>query len=139
MCDWPSGRIIPATAGIEPHKRPVVWFSTSPRWEPTATKVPIPGVAGQLMTAHAQRGLARITVPAASAPHVFGDLPRIAGTSHEICRGLLLAGLKLGSDPTTWRFTPEPVPVSLFRKVELYDFAGDRWLAVDVAELTLRN
>jgi len=133
------GHITPSTAGIEPHEKPVAWYSTSPHWEPTASKCPIPGMPGQLVTAQAQHGLARITVPAASAPYGFEELTRIAGTSHETCRGLLLAGLKLGSDPTTWRFTPEPVPASLFREVEFFDFANDRWLAVDLAELACRN
>ena len=134
-----SGQIKPSTAGIEPHEKPVAWYSTQDQWEPTATKCPIPGMPGQLITANAQHGLARITVPTACAPYGFEDLPRIAGTSHETCRGLLLAGLKLGSDPTTGRFTPELVPASLFREVEFYDFASDRWLAVDLAELACRN
>jgi hypothetical protein len=99
----------------------------------------VPGLAGQLITAHAQAGLVRISVPACAAPHGFEDLPAVTGTSHEVCRGLLLAGLKLGSDPSTWRFTPEPVPTALFREVEFYDFASDRWLAVDLAELACRN
>jgi len=53
--------------------------------------------------------------------------------------GLLLAGLELGADPIAWRFTPTPVPTALFREVEFYDFANDRWLAVDLAELACRN
>jgi len=94
---------------------------------------------GQLLTAQAQGGLARITVPAACAPHGFEELPRVAGTSVPVCQGLLLAGLKLGSDPSTWRLTPEPVPTALFREVEFYDFASATWLAVDLAELACRN
>jgi len=134
-----SGHIKPSTAGIEPHEKPVAWYSTSPRWEPTASKVPIPGMPGQLITAQAQGGLARIAVPAACAPHGFEELPRVAGTSIPVCQGLMLAGLKLGSDPSTWRFTPEPVPTALFREVEFYDFANATWLGVDLAELACRN
>jgi hypothetical protein len=29
--------------------------------------------------------------------------------------------------------------VSFFREVELYDFANNRWLAIDTAELAYRN
>ncbi len=134
-----SGQIKPSTAGIEPHEKPVAWFSTSDRWEPTATKVPISGMPGQLITAQIQGGLARISVPASCVPYGFEDLTRIAGTSHETCRGLLLAGLELGSNPTTWRFTPEPVPVSCFRDVEFLDFQTGTWLTVDLAELATRN
>ena len=134
-----SGQIKPTTAKIDAHEKPVAWFSTQDQWEPTATKVPIPGMQGQIMTAQAQGGLVRITVPGTSAPYVFPQLPMIAGTKPTVCMGLLLAGLELGSDPDTWRFTPTPVPSALFREVEFYDFANDRWLAVDLAELAYRN
>jgi hypothetical protein len=134
-----SGCIKPTTAKIEPNEKPVAWFSTSPEWEPTATKAPIPGKQGQIITAQAQSGLVRITVPATCAPYVFPQLPLIADTSIKACIGLLLAGLELGSDPGTWRFTPMPVPTALFREVEFYDFANSNWLAIHLAELTCRN
>jgi hypothetical protein len=134
-----TGAIKPTNAQIEPHEKPVAWFSTSPAWEPTATKVPIPGMQGQIATAQAQGGLVRITVPGSCAPYIFPQLPLIAGTKPSVCIGLLLAGLELGSDPDTWRFTPTPVPTALFRKVEFYDFDQDRWLAIDLAELVCRN
>lgn len=134
-----TGHILPSTAHIEPHEKPVAWFSTCPRWEPTASKVCIPGKLGQLITAKAQNGLVRITVPASVAPHTFQQLPAIAGTPVKTCVGLLLSGLELGADPGAWRFTPTPVPTYLFREVEFLDFANDRWLAVDLAELAYRN
>jgi hypothetical protein len=121
-----SGCIKPTTAKIEPYEKPVAWFSTSSQWEPTATKVPIPGMAGQIETAKAQGGLVRITVPGTYAPYIFPQLPLIAGTKPSVCIGLLMAGLELGSDPDTWRFTPTPVPTALFREVEFYDFATER-------------
>ena len=134
-----TGHISPAAAHVEPHEKPVAWFTTSPDWEPTATKCPIPGKAGQIMTDYAQHGLVRISVPETCAPYIFPQLSLIAGTSPTTCIGLLLAGLELGADPSTWRFTPDPVPTALFREVEFYDFANDRWLAVDLAELACRN
>ena len=134
-----SGGIKPTTAKIEPHEKPVAWFSTQDQWEPTATKVPVPGMAGQIATARAQGGLARIKVPGSCAPYVFPQLPLVAGTKPSVCIGLLVAGLELGSDPDTWRFTPDPVPASFFREVEFYDFASGSWLAVDIAELASRN
>jgi hypothetical protein len=134
-----SGQIKPTTAKIEPYEKPVAWFSTQDQWEPTATKVPIPGMQGQIETAKAQGGLVRITVPGTCAPYAFQQLPLIADTKPTVCIGLLLAGLELGSDPDTWRFTPTPVPTALFREVEFYDFANDRWLAIDLAELSCRN
>ena len=94
---------------------------------------------GQIATARAQGGLARIKVPGSCAPYVFPQLPLVAGTKPSVCLGLLVAGLELGSDPDTWRFTPDPVPASFFREVEFYDFASGSWLAVDIAELASRN
>ena len=134
-----SGAINPTTAKIEPHEKPVAWFSTQAQWEPTATKVPVPGMQGQIETAKAQGGLVRITVPGTCAPYVFQQLPLIAGTKPGVCLGLLVAGLELGSDPDTWRFTPTPVLTALFREVEFFDFAHDQWLAVDMTELACRN
>ena len=61
------------------------------------------------------------------------------GTKPSVCIGLLMAGLELGSDPDTWRFTPDAVPTALFREVEFYDFASNRWLAIDLVELSCRN
>ena len=133
------GQIKPTSAKIEPHEKPVAWFSTQDQWEPTDTKVPIPGTQGQIKTAKAQGGLVRITVPGTCAPYVFPQLPLIADTKPTVCIGLLLAGLEFGSDPDTWRFTPTPVPTALFREVGFYDFASNRWLAVDLAELSCRN
>jgi hypothetical protein len=134
-----SGAIKPTTAKIEPHEKPVAWFSTQDHWEPTATKVPIPGMQGQIETAKAQGGLVRITVPGTCAPYVFPQLPLIAGTKPSVCIGLLIAGLELGSDPDSWRFTLQTVPTALFREVEFFDFAHDRWVAVDMTELACRN
>ncbi len=134
-----SGCIKPTTVKIEPDEKPVAWFSTQDHWEPTATKVPIPGIAGQIATGQAQGGLVRITVPGTCAPYIFPQLPLIAGTKPSVCIGLLVAGLELGSEPDTWRFTPNAVPVSLFREVEFFDFANNTWLAIDLGELACRN
>jgi len=134
-----SGHIRPSTAHVPPNEKPVAWFSTSPEWEPTATKCSIPGKLGQLITAKAQGGLVRITVPGTSAPYIFPELSQIAGTKPSVCLGLLVAGLELGADPDTWRFTPTPVPTALFREVAVFGFEHDRWVAVDMAELACRN
>jgi hypothetical protein len=134
-----SGAIKPSTAHVPAHEKPVAWFSTSPEWEPTAAKTSVPGKLGQLITAKAQNGLVRITVPGACAPYGIQQLSKVAGTSLQAYTGLLLAGLERGADPGVWRFTPGPVPTCFFREVEFYDFASDRWLAVDLAELACRN
>ena len=134
-----SGVIKPSTSGIEPTEKPVVWCSTSLTWEPTATKCPVPGKPGQLITANAQGGLARIKVPATCAPHDVRQLHELAGTSISTCLGLLYGGLELGSDPDTWRFSLDAIPSVLFQSVELFDFQQDAWREIDLAELACRN
>jgi hypothetical protein len=134
-----SGHIRPSNAHVPPNENPVAWFSTSREWEPTATKCSIPGKLGQLITAKAQSGLVRITVPGTSAPYIFPELSVIAGTKPSVCLGLLVAGLELGADPDTWRFTPTPVPTAFIREVAVFDFEHASWLAVDMAELACRN
>ena len=134
-----SGAILPTTAKVPPHEKPVAWVSTSDEWEPTTNKTPLPGKLGRLATAHAQQGLVRIQVPASAAPHRIQDLPRLAGTSPDDWLGLVLSGLELGADPGSWRFSLVPIPVSLFHSVEFLDLATDRWHAVDLAELACRN
>ncbi len=122
-----SGVIQPSTAKLEPGEKPVVWFSSRPTWEPTATKCPLTGKIGQLVTAAAQGGLARIAVSPNTAPYGFPQLPLMAGTSPRECIGLLLAGLELGADPDHWHFSMQPVPREIWKAVEFYDFETDRW------------
>jgi len=122
-----TGVIQPSTALIEPTEKPVVWFSSRPTWEPTATKCPLTGKLGQYVTASAQGGLARIAVASSTAPYRFAQLPLVAGTSPRMCIGLVLAGLDAGADPDQWFFSPEPVPRDLWQAIEVYDFEADRW------------
>jgi len=134
-----AGEIRPSTSHLDAGERPVVWFSSRPTWEPTATKCSVPGKLGQLITAKAQDGLVRIAVPASAVPYTFQYVHLVAGTTPQTCAGLILAGLEMGADPNDWWFTPRPFPVALFRAIELYDFGPDQWRAVDIAELACRN
>jgi hypothetical protein len=134
-----SNAIKPSTAHVPANEKPVAWFSTSPDWEPTATKCPVAGKPGEVITAKAQSGLVRITVPGSVAPYGIQQLPKVAGVSLQTYTGLILSGLELGADPGAWRFTPTAVPTALFREVEFFDFASGRWLAIDLAELACRN
>jgi hypothetical protein len=122
-----TGVIQPSTAFIEPAEKPVVWFSSRPTWEPTATKCPLTGKLGQYVTASAQGGLARIAVVPSSAPYRFAQLPLVAGTSPATCIGLVMAGLEVGADPDQWFFTPQAVPRAMWQAIEVYDFDADRW------------
>ncbi len=48
-----SGLLLPADIGISPPERPILWFSTHPRYEPTALK-PLCGAQSKIW-----RGLAK--------------------------------------------------------------------------------
>ena len=102
-----SGTIKPSTAQVPPHEKPVVWCSASGTWEPTATKCPVPGKIGQLITAKAQAGLARIALPAACAPHDLRQLSTLAGTTPETCMALIFVALAL------WRTQADTATTSL--------------------------
>ena len=134
-----AGEIRPSTSHLDAGEKPVVWFSSRPTWEPTATKCSVPGKLGQLITAKAQHGLVRIAVPTSAVPYTFQYVHLVAGATPQTCAGLILAGLEMGADPNDWWFTPRPFPVALFRGIELYEFGQDQWRAVDVAELACRN
>ena len=134
-----SGEIRPSTAHLDAGEQPVVWFSSRPIWEPTATKCFVSGKLGQLITAQAQGGLVRIAVPASTAPYTFQHIHVIAGTTPETCVGLILAGLEMGADPNDWWFTPQSVSAVLFRAIELYDFEQDQWRPLSISELACRN
>ncbi len=134
-----TGEIRPSTAHLDLGEKPVAWFSARPTWEPTATKCSVPGKLGQFITAQAQGGLTRIAVSPQASPYSIEQLHRVAGTSLQTCAGLILAGLEMDADPHDWFFTPDAVPVSLFRAIELYDFAQDHWRPLSIAELACRN
>ena len=120
--------IKPSTTRLEPNEKPVVWFSTSSQWEPTATKCLLTGKLGQVITAAAQGGLARIAVRPGVARHGLRELPLLALTPTETCMGLVLAGLKMGADPAHWRFSLEPVYRKDWQAIELFDFEHSIWL-----------
>ena len=123
-----SDVIKPSTTRLEPNEKPVVWFSTSSQWEPTATKCLLTGKLGQVITAVAQGGLARIAVRPGVARHGLRELPLLALTPTETCMGLVLAGLKMGADPAHWRFSLEPVYRKDWQAIELFDFEHSIWL-----------
>jgi len=126
-----SGAIIPATAAIDPGESPVVWFSSRPTWEPTATKCPAPGRLGQILTAAAQGGLVRIAVRPEIAPYRFAHLPIVAGTQPSTCVRLCVAGIEMGGDPDDWHFATTPVRRADWIAIDRYRFEDDLWVTAE--------
>jgi hypothetical protein len=119
-----DGVIVPATAFIEAHERPIVWFSANQEWEPTAVKLwqNSDGTLCSLTREQTQEkghGLARFGVPETVAPHSWPTLKRLSRMRPKKAKKLAIAALAAGSDPLQWRGSFEPVP-------------RDKWAAVDV-------
>jgi hypothetical protein len=110
-----SGCIKPTTAKIEPHEKPVAWFSTSPLWEPTATKVPIPGKQGVNAKPHPETPLGRASCDA--LPGVRSITLRWAQFSE--CGGRLGSGGSATSDGRASNPRRSPVPFRGGRAAEL--------------------
>jgi hypothetical protein len=131
-----DGIIQPATAYVVWPERPVVWFSTHPRWEPTACKMAqAPG--GRLRrltraeTARYGGGLVRIGVAPESAPHDWQAYRRLSGVDPGVARGLAKAAKKQRADPRQWYVSFEPVPAAVWLAVEVW--GNGQWTPADPA------
>lgn len=118
-----AGFIQPTTAGVPRGERPIVWFSANQYWEATANKM-LRLADGSLKNLTMEetgvygRGLVRIGVDRATAPHDWDQLVKLSGMSRQMAQGLLQAAARAGADPQEWCGTFDPVPECL-------------WLAVD--------
>lgn len=110
-----DGVIKAATAFVPDGEKPVVWFSTRQRWEPTATK----GIIGpdgirrdatlDEMIEHGG-GLYRFGLPA-SELIPWNQIPAATGMSRDMARALVKAACRKGADPSFWFASMEPVIV----------------------------
>jgi hypothetical protein len=105
-----SGVILPATEGLLPSQRPVVWFSTNPLWENTVVKgIPVVG-GGYVNIGWAEfnhNGIPLIRIAIASV------LVRVAKMEY--------------AQSDEWRGTFAPVPVEKWVTVETYNVQAMRW------------
>jgi hypothetical protein len=120
-----SGEIRPATVGVGVGERPIVWFSTNPRWEETASPGRIDD-QGQLRKATLEKmevicaGRARIAVDDATAPYDWYYLKRAAGIKTKTAQGLETAAIRDGASPKDWRGTFDSVPREKWVSVEVF-------------------
>jgi hypothetical protein len=112
-----SGLIIPATTGVKPPERPIVWFSLDQYFEMTARKG-LANETGFLRTATIQEtrelagGLVRFGVDAERLiPWKGGELRKAAKMSYAIAKKLDAIGWKQGASPFEWLGSLEPVRV----------------------------
>lgn len=130
-----DGCIHPATVGIGPRERPVVWFSSRLTYEPTAIKVArdLPDGSTQLGTLADQIeavGAARIGIDAGDALP-WARLVKAAKISPTTERRLIRAARAVGGSAADWFGVVGEVPRELWRAVEV--MRAGRWVAADDA------
>ncbi len=128
-----DGLIKPATAGVPPGEKPIVWFSSNPNWEPTACKATFDenGVFSRLTmaeTADLGGGLVRFAVAPETAPHDWRALKDLSGMAGWMAQHLYREGITQGARPGDWWGTFDPVPRSKWIAVQVYD--SGRWVDV---------
>lgn len=129
-----DGAIRPATACIDPGEMPVVWFTRSEVWEPTANKMigtpfgVMPGT--REMTERIGRGLYRIRIPGAVAPVHWRRWVRTSGVRLLTAEVLAHGARAQGSDPNDWWVSPMPVPEQDWLGIEVW--RDDQWVAADL-------
>jgi hypothetical protein len=101
-----DGYLRPSNAGT-PSTEPLLWFSTNPLWEPTATKVSIDST-GQLFSLTQQQqaiifGCVRFGLSADDPRFMPWDLAVTrAGFERAVIRSLETVGIKMGGQPSDW-------------------------------------
>jgi len=108
---------MPATAGVQAHEEPVLWFSLNREWEQSACKMrKTPGGMQRLTKDETKAlcgGLVRFGYPA----RLLVPWPAIAakaGISKDMLTALEKAGQIMGADPGEWLGHLGSMPISLF-------------------------
>jgi len=101
-----SGLLLPSDIGVSEPERPILWFSTHPKFEPTAMK-PLHGAQGfiRMLTLEELRemagGLVRFHCPVRRLK--FGEnLRKEAKMKSKIWRGLAKAAIKVNANENDW-------------------------------------
>lgn len=100
------GVLLPATAGVHPPEKPVVWFSLHPQWEPTASKGLVDERGLQRAATLAEMltitgGLYRFGIDARGL--LCGEaLKRHARINRRTWAALCAAGYGSGANPNEW-------------------------------------
>lgn len=129
-----DGLIRAADAFIGKGEKPIVWFSKEQFWEPTVIKGwrLDDGTVEQLrMDGMMENGtlLMRIGVDLETAPFSWSEMKSLSGMSTATASGLASRAKELGSNPSRWRGSFEPVPRSKWKAVEYLNPGADEWTA----------
>ena len=115
-----------ATADVPEGERPAVWFTYRQTWEPTCNKgiLDPDGIRRTLTTTETAdecKGLFRIEVAPEVAPHGWPDFVALSGIDKKAARNLAVAARGDRSNPADWRVSFEPIPRSMWRRIDAWD------------------
>jgi len=100
-----SGLLMTTSAGCPDNERPIVWFSMNQWFEPTATKMVFENSRPRSLTMQETKtffnGLVRFGYPPLKLIP-WHDLPKLAGITRHVKRGLEKAGRLQGATPHHW-------------------------------------
>lgn len=109
-------------------EHPLLWFSSHPFWEPTATKCIIRGGLMVSLTFAEYRdivGCVRFAFPADDARLMdWRKACKFAGIPKHDRWSMKVAGIKRGGNPQHWFALPEPLPL---HQVRLEVLNGEKW------------
>jgi hypothetical protein len=130
-----AGHLAPCNAGA-PGELPMLWFSSHPFWEPTATKMVMNdrGTFFQLTFRQQVEDIGCIRFALAADDPRLMDWKRacaVAGTPREQRRAMARVGRKKQADPAQWFGCSVPIPLS---DLTLEVFIG-KWRRTDPAEV----
>lgn len=110
-------------------ERPLVWFSSHPFWEPTATKPRMMGgvVVSQSFHEYRAYGLVRFALPADdSRLMTWREACKYAGIPKRDRQSMETAGKKAGGKPSQWFALAGSLPLD---QVYIEHLNGDAWEA----------
>jgi hypothetical protein len=110
-----DGMIKPAVAGVPSDESPCVWFSSQPKWEPTANKMMVEANSVKKISFTEMRkvdgGLWRFGLPISDLLN-WRKIQIATGMTQSTITRLTKVAKKDGGDPFRWYGSLEPVPMS---------------------------
>jgi hypothetical protein len=115
--------ILPATAHVTPPEIPAVWLSSSPIWEPSASKGVIENGVRRQASLTELVDLCGCLVRI----EIYPDRVHLLGSSEfratlcipeDVHQRLLAAGIEMGADPADWFAVAGSVPLTAFGRIE---------------------
>jgi hypothetical protein len=104
-------------------EKPAVWFSLRQDWEPTADKG---SAASRAETLAIGGGLLRFGVDERRVPATWTYHANTSGLKKKAARALERAAREKGANPSDWRVSYEPVPVTDC-VIEVFNPTTERW------------